>query len=204
MEERTCGLCGDADAWVYRTGPVLEGGYGSRAYDTTRLILTDEARLNGADRLCDACVARLERDGVTYAYLTALGDAPTQAMPAAAYAAIFAHHAGITLDTLQMHGVERNRLQQGVALDQVEALRADLEHDPSRTRSFRVGQVNFATETVRVARAHVHAAIALCAPLDDQMIEEAARRYGEVVAGRVDLTESLIDDLIDKNLTGDR
>ena len=51
MEERPCGLCGDADAWVYRTGPVLEGGYGSSAYDTTRLILTDEARLNGADQL---------------------------------------------------------------------------------------------------------------------------------------------------------
>jgi hypothetical protein len=54
MEERPCGLCGDADAGVYRTGPVLEGGYGSRAYDTTRLILTDGPRLNEADGLCDA------------------------------------------------------------------------------------------------------------------------------------------------------
>lgn len=204
MEERPCGLCGAADAWVYRTGPVLEGGYGSSAYDATRLIITDEARLNGADRLCDACVAGLERDGVTYAYHAALGDAPAQPMPAAAYAAIFAHHAGITLETLQKHGVERDRFRPEVTPDQVEALRAELEHDPSRRRSFRAGQVNFATETVRVARAHVLAAIALGAALDDETIEDAARRYGEVVAGRVDLTEGLIDDLIDKNLTGDR
>jgi hypothetical protein len=204
MKERPCGLCGNADAWVYRTGPVLEGGYGSSAYDTTRLILTDEARLNGADRLCDACVAGLEKDGATYAYVTVLGDAPAQAMPAAAYAAIFAHHAGITLETLQKHGVERDRFRPQVTPDQIEALRADLEHDPPRTRSFRAGQANFATETVRVARAHVLAAIALGAPLDDETIEEAARRYGEVVAGRVDLTESLIDDLIDKSLTKDR
>lgn len=201
MNECPCGLCGDADAWVYRTGPVLEGGYGSRAYDTTRLILTDEARLNGADRLCDACVAGLERDGVTYAYVTVLGDAPTRPMPAAAYAAIFAHHARITLKTLQKHEVERNGPRPEVAVDQVEALRADLEHDPSRTRSFRVGQVNFAGETVRVARAHVLAAIALGAPLDDETIEDAARRYGEAVAGSVVLMGSLIDDLIDKNLT---
>lgn len=139
-----------------------------------------------------------------YAYVTVLGDAPTQAMPAAAYAAIFAHHAGIALDTLQKHGVERNGNQPEVSPDQIEALRADLEHDPSRTRSFRVGQANFATETVRIARWHVLAAIALGAPLDDETIEEAARRYGEAVAGRVDLMDSMIDDLIDKNLTGDR
>lgn len=204
MEKRPCGLCGNADAWVYRTGPVLEGGYGSCAYDTTRLILIDEARLKNAHRLCDACTAGLERDGAAYAYLTAIGNAPTQAMPPDAYAAIFAHHAGIALETLQKHGFERIRSQPEVTLDQIEALRADLEHDPSRTRSFRVGQVNFAAETIRVARAHVLAAIALGAPLDDETIERAAVRYGQAVAGGLNLMDSLIDDLIDKDLTEDR
>jgi hypothetical protein len=195
MEERPCGLCGDADAWVYRTGPVLEGGYGSVSYDTTRLILTDENKLDGVSRLCDACTTGLERDGVAHAYLTAIGDAPTQAMPPAAYAGIFAHHARSVLETLRRHGSEPVRTGSEVSLDQVEALRAELEEDPSRTRRFRVGRVNFAKETIRVARAHVLAATALGADLDEVSIREAADRYGEAVCRNVTLLREMIDAL---------
>lgn len=193
MEERPCGLCGNADAWVYRTGPVLEGGYGSASYDTTRLILTDEGRLGDADRLCDACTAGLERDGVAHAYLTAIGNAPTQAMPPAAYAGIFAHHAKSDLETLRRHGVVPIRSGPPIPIDQVEALRAELEHDPSRARSFRVGQMNFAPETIRVARAHVLAATALGADVDAEAIGQAANRYGEAVCRNVTLLREMID-----------
>jgi hypothetical protein len=198
MNERPCGLCGDADAWVYRTGPVLEGGYGSSAYDTTRLILIDEARLKDADRLCDACTVGLERDGAAHAYLTALGETPTQAMPAAAYAGIFALHARLTLEALKLHGVVQVRNGTQIPFDRVEALRAELEHDPSRARSFRVGQMNFAAETVRVARAHVLAATALGADLDEGAIALAANRYGEAVCQSVALLAEMFDQLIDQ------
>ena len=203
MEKRPCGLCGNADAWVYRTGPVLEGGYGSCAYDTTRLILIDEARLKNAHRLCDVCTAGLERDGVAHAYLTALGETPTQAMPAAAYAGIFALHARLTLEALARHGVDPVRNGSQIPLDQVEALRAELEHDPSRARSFRVGQMNFAAETVRVARAHVLAATALGADLDEEAIALAADRYGEAVCRSVALLEEMVDALIHPDLPRD-
>jgi len=203
MEERPCGLCGEADAWVYRTGPVLEGGYGSRAYDTTRLILIDEDRLKNADRLCDACTAGLERDGAAHAYLTAFGEAPTQAMPAAAYAGIFALYARLTLEALGRHGVVPIRTGPQIPLDQVEVLRADLEHDPSRARSFRVGQMNFAAETIRVARAHVLVATALGADLDEEAIALAANRYGAAVCRSVDLLVEMIDALIDQVPPGD-
>lgn len=193
MEERPCGLCRNADAWVYRTGPVLEGGYGSASYDTTRLILTDEGRLGDADRLCDACTAGLERDGAAHAYLSALGEAPKQAMPPAAYAGIFAHHARSALETLRRHGVVPVRSGPPIPIDQVEALRAELEHDPSRARSFRVGQVNFAKETIRVASAHVFAAAALGADVDAEAIGQAANRYGEAVCRNVTLLREMID-----------
>ena len=203
MEKRPCGLCGNADAWVYRTGPVLEGGYGSCAYDTTRLILIDEAQLKNADRLCDACTAGLEQDGAAHAYLTALGETPTQAMPAAAYAGIFALHARLTLEALGRHGVIPVRNGPQITPDQVEALRADLEYDPSRARSFRIGQVNFAAETVRVAQAHVLAATALGADLDEGAIALAADRYGEAVCRSVALLREMIDSLIHPNLARD-
>lgn len=203
MEERPCGLCGDADAWVYRTGPVLEGGYGSVSYDTTRLILTDEGRLGDADRLCDACTAGLERDGSAHAYLTAIGNAPTQAMPPAAYAGIFAYHARSVLETLRRHRSDPVRTGSEVSIDQVEALRAELEEDPSRTRRFRVGQVNFAKETIRVARAHVFAATALGADLGEVSIREAADRYGEGVCRNVTLLSEMIDALTAQVLPGD-
>jgi hypothetical protein len=193
MEKRPCGLCGNADAWVYRTGPVLEGGYGSLSYDTTRLILTDEGLLGDADRLCDACTAGLERDGAAHPYLTALGEAPKQAMPPAAYAGIFAYHARSVLETLRRHGVVPVRTGPPIPLDQVEALRAELEEDPSRTRRFRVGQVNFARETVRVASAHVFAAAALGADVDAEAIGQAANRYGEAVCRNVTLLKEMID-----------
>lgn len=193
MNEEPCGLCGNADAWVYRTGPVLEGGYGSTSHDTTRLILTDEDRLDGVNRLCDACTTGLEREGVAHAYLTAIGDAPTQAMPPAAYAGIFAYHARSVLETFRSHGVDPVRTGSEVSINQIEAMRAELEHDPSRARSFRVGQVNFAQETIRVARAHVLAAIALGAELDEVSIREAADRYGEAVRRNVTLLGEMID-----------
>jgi hypothetical protein len=203
MEKRPCGLCGNADAWVYRTGPVLEGGYGSTSHDTTRLILTDEDKLDGVDRLCDACTTGLERDGVAHAYLTAIGNAPTQAMPAAAYAGIFALYARLTLEALGRHGVVPIRTGPQIPLDQVEVLRADLEHDPSRARSFRVGQMNFAAETIRVARAHVLVATALGADLDEEAIALAANRYGAAVCRSVDLLVEMIDALIDQVPPGD-
>lgn len=203
MEKRPCGLCGNADAWVYRTGPVLEGGYGSVSHDTTRLILTDEDKLDGVDRLCDACTTGLERGGVAHAYLTAIGNALTQAMPPAAYAGIFAHHARSALETLRRHGVAPVRTGPPIPLDQIEALRADLEHDPSRTTSFRVGQVNFAPETIRVARAHVLAATALGADLDEVSIREAADRYGEAVGKSVTLLEEMMDVLMEQVPPGD-
>ncbi|PTX52633.1 hypothetical protein IQ03_03922 [Gemmobacter caeni] len=203
MEKRPCGLCGNADAWVYRTGPVLEGGYGSTSHDTTRLILTDEGRLGDADRLCDACTAGLERDGAAHPYLTALGEAPIQAMPPAAYAGIFAHHARSVLETLRRHGVVPVRSGPPIPIDQVEALRAELEHDPSRARSFRVGQMNFAKETIRVARAHVFAATALGADLGEASIREAADRYGEAVCRNVTLLSEMIDALTAQVLPGD-
>ena len=203
MEERPCGLCRNADAWVYRTGPVLEGGYGSASYDTTRLILTDEGRLGDADRLCDACTAGLERDGAAHSYLSALGEAPKQEMPPAAYAGIFAHHARSALETLRRHGVVPVRSGPPIPIDQVEALRAELEHDPSRARSFRVGQVNFAPETIRVARAHVLAATALGADLDEVSIREAADRYGEAVGKSVTLLEEMMDELTAQVPPGD-
>ena len=199
-----CGVCGDADAWVYRSGAVLQGGYGSTRYDTTHLILTDgEGALPGLERICDACVAGLEGDGVAHAYLTALGDTPKQAMPPAAYAAIFAHHARITLEALRRHGAGLSRSGSEPPLDRIEALRADLEHDPSRTRSFRVGQLNFSPETIRVARAHVLAAVALGANLDGGMIDDAARRYGEAIVKNVSLLEGLLDELIAQDQLGD-
>jgi hypothetical protein len=203
MEKRPCGLCGDADAWVYRSGPVLEGGYGSCSHDTTRLILTDEGRLAGVDRLCDACTAGLERDGAAHAYLTAIGDAPTQAMPPAAYAGIFACHARNALETLRRHGADPVRNGRQITPDQVEALRADLEEDPSRARSFQVGQMNFAAETVRVARTHVLAATALGADLDEGAIALAADRYGEAVCRSVALLREMIDSLIHPDLARD-
>jgi len=193
MNEQACGLCGNADAWVYRTGPVLEGGYGSVSYDTTRLILTDEEKMDGVDRLCDACTTGLERDGVAHAYLTAIGDAPTQAMPPAAYAGIFAHHARSVLETIRRHGSEPVRTGSEVSIDQIEALRAELEEDPSRTRRYRVGQVNFAKETIRVASAHVFAAAALGADVDAEAIGQAANRYGEAVCRNVTLLREMID-----------
>lgn len=193
MEKRPCGLCGNADAWVYRTGPVLEGGYGSTSHDTTRLILTDEEKLDGVDRLCDACTTGLERDGVAHAYLTAIGNAPTQAMPPAAYAGIFAYHARSVLETLRSHGADPVRSGSEVSIDQIEALRAELEEDPSRTRRFRVGQVNFAKETIRVASAHVFAAAALGADVDAEAIGQAANRYGEAVCRNVTLLREMID-----------
>ena len=193
MEKRPCGLCGNADAWVYRTGPVLEGGYGSVSYDTTRLIITDEGRLGDTDRLCDACTAGLERDGAAHAYLTAIGNAPTQAMPPAAYAGIFAYHARSVLETLRRHRSDPVRTGSEVSIDQVEALRAELEEDPSRTRRFRVGQVNFAKETIRVASAHVFAAAALGADVDAEAIGQAANRYGEAVCRNVNLLREMID-----------
>lgn len=203
MEKRPCGLCGNADAWVYRTGPVLEGGYGSTSYDTIRLILTDEGRLGDADRLCDACTAGLERDGAAHPYLTALGEAPIQAMPPAAYAGIFAHHARSVLETLRRHGVALVRTGPPIPLDQVEALRAELEHDPSRARSFRVGQVNFAKETIRVARAHVLAATALGADLDEASIREAADRYGEAIGRSASILGEMMDVLMEQVPPGD-
>lgn len=203
MEKRPCGLCGDADAWVYRTGPVLEGGYGSVSYDTTRLIITDEGRLGDTDRLCDACTAGLERDGAAHAYLTAIGNAPTQAMPPAAYAGIFAYHARSVLETLRRHRSDPVRTGSEVSIDQVEALRAELEEDPSRTRRFRVGQVNFAKETIRVARAHVFAATAFGADLGEVSIREAADRYGEAVCRNVTLLREMIDVLTAQVLPGD-
>lgn len=45
--------------------------------------------------------------------------------------------------------------------------------------------MNFAQETVRVARAHVLAATSLGADLDEASIREAADRYGEAI-GRSD------------------
>ncbi len=203
MEKRPCGLCADTHAWVYRTGPVLEGGYGSVSYDTTRLILTDEGRLGDADRLCDACTAVLERDGAAHPYLTALGEAPKQAMPPTAYAEIFAHHARSTFDTLRRNGVVPVRTGPPIPLDQVDALRAELELDPSRARSFRVGQVNFAQETVRVARAHVLSATALGADLDEASIREAADRYGEAVGKSVALLGEMMDALMKQIPPGD-
>lgn len=203
MEERPCGLCRNADAWVYRTGPVLEGGYGSASYDTTRLILTDEGRLGDADRLCDACTAGLERDGAAHAYLSALGEAPKQAMPPAAYAGIFAHHAKSDLETLRRHGVVPVRSGPPIPIDQVEALRAELEHDPSRARSFRVGQMNFAPETIRVARAHVLAATALGADLDEVSIREAADRYGEGIGRSASLLGEMMAVLMEQVPPGD-
>lgn len=203
MNERPCGLCGDADAWVYRTGPVLEGGYGSASYDTTRLILTDEGRLGDADRLCDACTAGLERDGVAHAYLTAIGNAPTQAMPPAAYAGIFAYHARSVLETLRSHGADPVRSGSEVSIDQIEALRAELEEDPSRTRRFRVGQVNFAKETIRVASAHVFAAAALGADVDAEAIGQAANRYGEAVCRSTSLLEEMMAVLMEQVPPGD-
>ena len=203
MNERPCGLCGDADAWVYRTGPVLEGGYGSVSYDTTRLILTDEGRLGDADRLCDACTAGLEREGAAHAYLTAFGETPTQPMTPAAYAAIFIHHAQVTLKTLLRHGSDLVRTGSEVSIDQIEALRAELENDPSRARSFRVGQVNFAQETIRVARAHVLAATALGADLDEASIREAADRYGEGIGRSASLLGEMMAVLMEQVPPGD-
>jgi len=204
MEERPCGVCGDMDAWVYRSGAVLHGGYGSTKYDTTHLILTEgEGGLPGVERICDACVNGLERDGAAYAYLTAIGDTPAQAMPPAAYAAIFAQYARITLEALKQHGAGPVRTGSEPSMDRIEALRAELEQDPSRTRSFRVGQLNFAPETIRVARAHVLAAAALGANLNEGMIDEAARRYGDAIGRKVTLLEGMIEALIDPTLARD-
>jgi len=192
-----CGVCGDVDAWVYRSGAVLHGGYGSTRYDTTHLILTDgEGALPGLERICDTCVAGLEEDGKAYPYLMGFGEKPKAAIPPAAYAAIFAHHARITLEALRRHGAGPGRAGSEPPLDRIEALRADLEHDPSRTRSFRVGQLNFAPETIRVARAHVLASVALGANLDGGRIDDAARRYGEAIVENVSLLEGLLDDLV--------
>jgi hypothetical protein len=204
MEKRTCGLCGNADAWVYRSGAVLHGGYGSTRYDTTHLILTEgEGGLPGVERVCDACVNGLERDGAAHAYHTAIGETPAQAMPPAAYSAIFARYARITLEALKQHGAGPFRTGSEPSLDRIEALRADLEQDPSWTRSFRVGQLNFAPETIRVARAHVLAAVALGANLDEGMIDEAARRYGDAIGRAVTLMEELLDNLITQDLPED-
>ena len=195
MKKNTCSKCKTSVGYIYRSGSVFCGGYGSTSHDTTRLAITDTEALADIEILCDGCATDLEDQGKLHAYMSTLCDVPDRRLPAAAYEVIFEHHACSALETIGMKKAGQILKGSTTSMEDVETLRGELEYDPSNTTNFRTGQVMFAEETMRVAKTHVLAALALGLDPDHGHIKEAARRYAERLEAMVVMIDEVFDAL---------
>lgn len=195
MKECPCTTCSSTQAYVYRSGSVMCGGYGSAQYDTTWLAITGDDLLEKIEALCDGCTKELEEQGKLFAYMSTLGDVEPKRLPAEAYEAIFAHQALAVMRTIETKVAGQILRGSRPSMDEVETLRSELEYDPSKTTAFRTSQVMYAEETLRVAKAHILAAYALGVEVDRDHIESAAKRYGERLTSTLECLDKMFEQM---------